>query len=345
MKNTFTLLGPFFALLAFLIVTPSALQAQGLEEGVCRYEDDCLFIEFVAIQEESPTSTELLVVMSAILGESGRCSTIDGLILSPVGGLPTLVTREDLEENDNFIELTVNRALFTATPDVVVASFQYFRLPFIGFEFPIPTDIVDMQARLDSDDPCLPITPLPVELATFTGKATQSGISLEWETASETNNSHFEVERSTDGVAFEQLARVEGHGNSITAIRYTYLDKHPLPGLSYYRLRQVDFDGQYEFSKIISVKAQERSGTLQVEVWPNPCQSGDCALNISTAEANQPVRVQLRDLTGRVVFEQSFLNDDTPIQLTQQQLEGLQGVFILSAEAGQEVTQQRLVLE
>ncbi len=313
--------------------------------GVCEFEDDCLFIAYESIQEESPTSPSLVVVLTAFLQEGGRCNRIDGLILSPAGGVPTLVTREDLEENQNFIELVVNRAIFTATPDVLVATFRYINIPVIGVQIPIPTNVVDLQARLDSDDPCLPITPLPVELASFEGKATQSGISLEWETASEQNNSHFEVERSADGKAFEQLGTVAGNGNSSVFLTYRYLDKHPFAGLNYYRLKQVDFDGTYEYSNVVAVTAAEKSEQLQVQLLPNPCLQGDCQLNLATATPGQPVRVQLQDLTGRVVFEQSLRDDGEQLQLTRQQLKNLRGVFILSAEAGQEVVRQRVVLE
>lgn len=343
MKNIYTLLKLLCSIPIFLFLLPSQAKAQAV--GVCEYTDDCLFIAFESIQEESPTSPSLLVVMSAFIEVGGACSDIDGLIFSPSGGFPVLVTREDLDENLNIVELTVSRAIFTQTPDVLIASFFYINIPIIGIQIPVPTNVVDLQARLDSDDPCLPITPLPVELSRFEGKATQSGISLEWETASEINNSHFEVERSADGSAFEKIGSVAGHGNSVATIEYSYLDKHPNPGTNYYRLRQIDFDGKYEYSNVVAVTAPEATQALQVQVAPNPCVNGDCQLRIATAAAGQPVRVQLKDLTGRVVFEQSLQNDGEPLQLTQEQLQQLRGVFILSAVAGQEVVRQRVVLE
>ncbi|OKL41205.1 hypothetical protein [Pontibacter flavimaris] len=344
MKKTFTLLQLLFVLTFPLFLLPNAARAQG-DVGVCEFADDCLFIAFEAIQEESPSSPSLLIVLTAFLQEGGRCNIIDGLILSPAGGFPTLITREDLEENQNFIELVVDRDTFTETPDILVATFRYFTIPVFGVQIPIPIDIVDLQARLDSDDPCLPITPLPVELASFEGKVTQSGISLEWETASEQNNSHFEVERSADGKTFAALGSVPGNGNSSVSLAYSYLDKYPLEGMNYYRLKQVDVDGRYEYSKVVAVTAAEKSGKLQAQLLPNPCLQGDCQLRIATAAPGQPVRVQLQDLTGRVVFEQNLRDDGEQLQLSPQQLQNLRGVFILSAEAGQEVVRQRVVLE
>lgn len=344
MKKIFTLFQLFFVLTLPLFLLPGTTRGQG-NVGVCEFENTCLFIAFESIQEESPGSPSLLVVLTAFLEEGGRCNVIDGLILSPAGGFPTLVTREDLEENQNLIELVVSRDIFTETPDVLVATFRYVTIPVFGIQLPIPTNIVDLQARLDSEDPCLPITPLPVELARFEGKASQSGISLTWETASEQNNSHFEVERSTDGSTFEQLGSVPGNGNSVVTIAYQYLDKHPHPGLNYYRLKQVDFDGKYEYSKVVAVTLGEDAAALQVVLAPNPCPNGDCQLSIATAAPGQPVRVQLQDLTGRVVFEQLLQDDGELLQLTPEHLQQLRGVFILSAEAGQEVVRQRVVLE
>ncbi|CAM3713093.1 hypothetical protein POKO110462_16705 [Pontibacter korlensis] len=344
MKRIFTLLR-LFAACCLLLLTTTETKAQAIDEAVCLYEDNCIFIAYSAVQEESPTSTNLVVILTAFINQGGRCSTIDGLVLSPVGGVPVLVTREELQENAFFIELPVNRALFTATPDVLVSTFRYIGIPFFGIRFPLPTNVVDLQARLDSNDPCLAITPLPVELASFDGKVTQSGIQLEWVTASEENNSKFEVEHSADGTTFEQIGKVDGHGNSSITIEYDYLDSYPLPGLNYYRLRQVDFDGRYEFSNVISVNAPERAQSLQVTLSPNPCRGDDCQLSIASVAPWQQVRVQLQDLTGRVVFEQILKDSMEKLQLTQQQLQNLRGIFILSAEAGAEVVRQRVVLE
>ncbi|RYU77723.1 T9SS type A sorting domain-containing protein [Hymenobacter persicinus] len=110
--------------------------------------------------------------------------------------------------------------------------------------------------------------PLPVELTRFSAVRQGAGVQLQWATASEKNNAYFQLERSTDGQPFTVLSRVAGQGQSQQAHAYTYLDRQPLSTLAYYRLRQVDTDGNASLSPTVAVAA---AGTVQV--YPNPVQS------------------------------------------------------------------------
>src|SRR5690606_26093002 len=87
--------------------------------------------------------------------------------------------------------------------------------------------------------------PLPVELISFTGKFVANGTLLEWATATEKDNNYFEIERSQDGKEFKAIGRVGGNNNSTSINRYNFTDKDQLPGLVYYRLKQVDNDGTF----------------------------------------------------------------------------------------------------
>jgi len=94
---------------------------------------------------------------------------------------------------------------------------------------------------------------LPVELLSFEGAVKSSSILLTWITASEENNSYFAIERSHDGVHFTEIGSVEGMGTTNSENHYQFEDIFPFTGRSYYRLKQVDFNGQYEYSSVISV--------------------------------------------------------------------------------------------
>lgn len=120
-------------------------------------------------------------------------------------------------------------------------------------------------STLDKDQ-----TPLPVDLIAFSGRVTaEDQVQLNWSTASEAGNSHFDVERSSDGRIFESLGTVGGNGNSETILDYTFYDPNPLHGRSFYRLKQIDFNGEYEYSEIISVLvANKREGYFSL--YPNP---------------------------------------------------------------------------
>ncbi len=111
-------------------------------------------------------------------------------------------------------------------------------------------------------------TPLPIELTAFTTEAIDNRIvELEWETASEIDNDYFEIERSANGYIWETIAKVNGSGNSSASTLYSTVDKQPLTGTSYYRLKQTDFDGQFHYVATQSVTITDPTELL---IYPNP---------------------------------------------------------------------------
>ncbi|KUG06685.1 hypothetical protein ASU33_04935 [Solirubrum puertoriconensis] len=122
-------------------------------------------------------------------------------------------------------------------------------------------------AGANNDPTCRSV--LPVTLTSFAAAANGQNVQLTWTTAQEKNNDRFEVERSTDGTRYELVATVRGKGNTSTASSYTATDAKPLAGTSYYRLRQVDFDGTATYSQVAVV----RNSTQQVYLTPNPATS------------------------------------------------------------------------
>ncbi|WBA40868.1 T9SS type A sorting domain-containing protein [Hymenobacter canadensis] len=97
------------------------------------------------------------------------------------------------------------------------------------------------------------VGPLPVTLVAFSAARTQDAVHCEWKTASELNNDYFAVERSADGREFVKIGTVAGRGTTAQSTTYSYLDQQPLNGLAYYRLRQTDLDGTYQYSPIVAV--------------------------------------------------------------------------------------------
>ncbi|MFL5763705.1 MAG: T9SS type A sorting domain-containing protein [Bacteroidia bacterium] len=111
------------------------------------------------------------------------------------------------------------------------------------------------------------VNPLPVSLISFTGHSAASVNILNWETASETNNSYFELEKSSDGTGFRKIGTVNGNGTSTEMNSYEFGDGEPLNGMNYYRLRQIDFNGNSEYSGIVAI---DRSAASEVQIFPNP---------------------------------------------------------------------------
>ncbi|MBE9469145.1 MAG: T9SS type A sorting domain-containing protein [Bacteroidetes bacterium] len=111
--------------------------------------------------------------------------------------------------------------------------------------------------------------PLPIELLTFEVGTEESGVYLIWQTASENNNDFFTVERSVNGIEWEEIQKKQGAGKSNMILTYTAFDDNPYQGLSYYRLKQTDFDSQYSLSKIKTVFF-DKSTNEQIKIFPNP---------------------------------------------------------------------------
>jgi beta-propeller repeat-containing protein len=101
---------------------------------------------------------------------------------------------------------------------------------------------------------CRVANPLPVEIVSFSGINEGSKNNLEWVTASEINNDYFSIERSENGSNFKNIGDVNGSGNSTQMTHYSFIDENPLPGVNYYRLKQVDFNNQFKYSQAIAIR-------------------------------------------------------------------------------------------
>lgn len=111
---------------------------------------------------------------------------------------------------------------------------------------------------------------LPVELIFFNAQLQDQTSLLTWQTVSEENNRGFEIERSANGIGFEKIGFVKGNGTTVEVTNYNLIDESPINGMSYYRLKQMDFDGQFEYSKTVIVEYQIRS--TEYRIYPNPVQ-------------------------------------------------------------------------
>ena len=136
--------------------------------------------------------------------------------------------------------------------------------------------------------------PLPVVLTSFTAVAQALGVRVGWGTASEQHSAYFGVERSPDGQAFGEIGRVAAAGTSGRARAYELLDGQPPAGLAYYRLRQVDQDGSFQYSPVRVVAWQPAPAALCL--FPNPAHEAATVLNAAPG-----ARVAVLDTQGRVV--------------------------------------------
>lgn len=134
---------------------------------------------------------------------------------------------------------------------------------------------------------------VPVKLLSFTGKSKDRSIELQWQTATETNTGHFEIERSKNGSDFYKIGTVASAGNSTVTKSYNFTDAMPLTDANYYRLKQSDLDGKFEYSNIIILNTKG----INISVFPNPASN---KLTIHTDTDLMNSTAQLYSATGKL---------------------------------------------
>ena len=150
---------------------------------------------------------------------------------------------------------------------------------------------------------------LPVELLAFSGALDGSTVNLTWSTATETDNSHFFVERSVDGLTYAAIGRVEGAGTVGLVTDYAYTDEAFTAGVNYYRLRQVDFDGAESLSNVIAIDASTLVNALGI--FPNPVSAGDLmTISAGTLTKGHTLTAEVFSAAGRLVGKQSWNSGD-----------------------------------
>lgn len=161
--------------------------------------------------------------------------------------------------------------------------------------------------------------PLPVVLTAFNAARSGANASLTWKTATETNSKGFEVQVSTDGTAFRTLGFVSSQSpNSLQARNYKYTDTESGKfGTRYYRLHQVDLDGKDSYSPTRAVSFDgAATGAVALSVYPNPFLDTDkVSLNFGSDVANGLAQVQLIDMVGRTVRQQSLTINNASLDL------------------------------
>lgn len=199
----------------------------------------------------------------------------------------------------------------------------------LNFNGPFSTAI--LASAGGANDVVCSVTPLGVELTTLLGTRNEGVSELFWETASELNNSHFEVQYSTNGIDFLNVGTLTGHGTSTEAHSYQF--EHRTAGIDhYYRLKQIDYDGTENLSDIISLH-DKLSG---IQVFPNPV-DGNASLSIRSKNAITSVVVL--NMVGQVVQSETQLNEHylqlLPIRES--------GVFIIKVQCAEKESVFRII--
>jgi hypothetical protein len=155
--------------------------------------------------------------------------------------------------------------------------------------------------------------PLYVDLISFYGQGINSTVVLKWVTASEINNSHFEVLKSIDGQTFEPIGRVEGAGNSTSIQRYRFQDKD-VEAKQYYKLKQLDFDGQFAYSDVVLVKSEGETIDIVKQTAEKLIIQPTVSTRVIIANQTGQVVLDTEVSTKTVIYKRDYANGMFTIQ-------------------------------
>lgn len=226
-------------------------------------------------------------------------------------------------------ELYVNTAAsYPNPPDLSLGTWES-----IGF---CPDAVSTLSGDVQSS------TTLPVELINFSAYVTENKHTLSWQTASEKDNEKFIVESSLDGKEFSEIGEVKGNGTTTELHHYSFSIAANLGLTTYYRLKQVDFDEQYSYSAIVSVRTQ--STTYKTgEFYPNPT-TGIVHLNYQSV-INGAIIINVRNLAGQLVQTDNLAvstgNNNLEINLSAL----IAGIYFIEVQNQSERAYHKVILE
>jgi len=168
--------------------------------------------------------------------------------------------------------------------------------------------------------------PLPVTLLNFDANCEREVTVLSWSTASESNNDYFTIEKSTDGVNFSKISKIQGSGNSTNLINYTFKDNAPSNDISYYRLKQVDFNGQHEYFDII---ASSCSLVDFFVVTNTKLDDNNLEFDVLT-DIKEELTISLYDYSGKLLVNEKSLANEGSNKIKLTDLELAKGIYILN---------------
>ena len=194
---------------------------------------------------------------------------------------------------------------------------------------------------LGSEDP---INPLPINLKSFKAYPVNGKVKLVWTTTSELNNDYFTIENSRTGEFFQGIIKVQGNGTSNDEHTYTAWDNTPYTGLSYYRLRQTDWNGLSKTFKPVSVEINVNSSKGQLVLSPNPVQENEFSVLIRSFNEDSNVEISLTDMSGYELTRKLTSTDEDGYAEVLFTNEYPNGVYIVKARSGFHSVTQKVVI-
>ena len=181
--------------------------------------------------------------------------------------------------------------------------------------------------------------PLPIKLITFNATSKGNSVVLTWQTATEINNDYFTIERGVDANNWEEILYVTGAGNSNKTETYTSTDLNPLNGTVYYRLKQTDFDGKFEYFNVVAVNL-EKEMTHKITVYPNPAtENTSVAVEHNFSGSNSTITISVKNIEGKEMT--SFISGNAKTAI-----EGLpKGLYFVTVSTESTQQTEKLIIQ
>ncbi len=171
---------------------------------------------------------------------------------------------------------------------------------------------------------------LPVDLVDFSGETNNKQIKLKWSTSGEINNFGFRIQKSNNGKDWNNIKFVKGRETTNGSNHYEYIDEQPFCGTNYYRLQQIDFDGAFDYSKVISLRVRKDNN---IEIYPNPT-TGNLELT-----GDEVIEIKILDSFGRIVKKLTKPNKNIDIS-------GFaDGLYFISLKTEKDIITKRIIKE
>ncbi len=184
--------------------------------------------------------------------------------------------------------------------------------------------------------PCLTAVvcspPLPVEMQAMTAECNNGEVTIRWTTATEINNDYFTVEKSIDGIIFEALGVVDGAGNNNQLRHYTLNDNDARTGDNYYRIKQTDYNGQFEYYSVLSTTCL----AAEINIYPNP---NNGVFTLEGAEKNS--NIEISDISGHIVYQMNLSSSKTNLDLSYLS----KGIYLITIHSSKGTIVKKLVID
>jgi hypothetical protein len=238
------------------------------------------------------------------LADGNNCDDFDRIVVdgnATVKGTINISFIDDIEPSNNTVTILTATGTLTFDPEDITWPIDY-EGTFSICSSCSPKELVVTFIN----------SPLPVELIYFRAALTADNkVSLDWQTASEENNKGFEIQHSTNSRDWETIDFVNGNGTSTLLSTYNFQDQYAVEGYNYYRLKQIDFDGAYEYTEVRVVEFNQTA--IDILVYPNPTTDElhiDLGKSLHTSTKNTTGRIQLFNSLGKALLEMDASSGD-----------------------------------